>query len=121
MDGSHIPKHFESRFTKFYESYQLFKRFGYDVRKVQYSSLILTKQMSREDALSKLQCLPYHEKDIANEFEYVATKLGISTNELNEYLELPLKTYQDYRSQYSIYKIGAKIMRFIGLELGGKR
>ena len=114
-------KHFESRFTKFYESYWLFKRFGYDVRKVQYSSLILTKQMSREDALNKLQCLPYHEKDIANEFEYVATKLGISTNELNQYLELPLKTYEDYRSQYTTYKIGAKIMRFIGLELGGKR
>ena len=48
-------KHFESRFTKFYESYWLTERFGYDVRKVQYSSLILTKQMKREIALSLLQ------------------------------------------------------------------
>ena len=38
-------KHFESRFTKFYESYWLFERFGYDVRRVQFSSLILTNQM----------------------------------------------------------------------------
>ena len=29
-------KHFESRFTKFYESYWLPKRFGYDVRRVQF-------------------------------------------------------------------------------------
>ena len=30
-------KHFESRFTKFYESYWLPKKFGFDTRKVQYS------------------------------------------------------------------------------------
>ena len=54
-------KHFESRFTKFYESFWLPKRFGYDVRRVQYSSLILTKQMSRNDAIKKLKTLPYDE------------------------------------------------------------
>ena len=41
-------KHFESRFTRFYEGYWLPKRFGYDTRKVQFSSLILTGQMSRK-------------------------------------------------------------------------
>ena len=40
-------KHFESRFTTFYEGYWLPTRFGYDTRKVQFSSLILTGQMSR--------------------------------------------------------------------------
>ena len=48
-------KHFESRFTRFYESYWLPKKFGFDTRKVQYSSLILTNQMTREDALEKLK------------------------------------------------------------------
>ena len=114
-------KHFESRFTKFYESYWLFERFGYDVRKVQFSSLIVTNQMERDDALTKLQELPYNKVEIVHDLEYVATKLGITTNELNKYFELPKKTFEDYRSQYSIYKIGAKIMRLFGLELGGKR
>ena len=44
-------KHFESRFTKFYEGYWLPERFGFDTRRVQYSSLILTEQMKREDAI----------------------------------------------------------------------
>ena len=114
-------KHFESRFTKIYESYWLYERFGYDVRKVQFSSLIVTGQMEREDALSQLQKCPYDKEEIAHELEYVATKLGITTNELNQYFELPKKTFEDYRSQYSIYKMGAKIMRLFGLELGGKR
>ena len=38
-------KHFESRFTKFYEGYWLPQRFGFDTRRVQYSSLILTGQL----------------------------------------------------------------------------
>jgi N-acetyl sugar amidotransferase len=114
-------KHFESRFTKFYESYWLYERFGYDVRKVQFSSLIVTGQMSREDALSELKKPPFNQEEIIHEFEYVATKLGISVNELKEYFNAPKKTYRDYRSQYSIYMFGAKVMRLIGLELGGKR
>ena len=41
----YAQKHFESRFTRFYESYWLPEKFGFDTRKVQYSSLILTGQM----------------------------------------------------------------------------
>jgi len=40
-------KHFESRFTKFYEGYWLPTRFGYDTRRVQYSSLILDRKSTR--------------------------------------------------------------------------
>lgn len=114
-------KHFESRFTRFYESYWLPKKFGYDTRKVQYSSLILTNQMTREDALEKLIYPAYDPKTIKQEFEYIATKLGISPDELQSYMDAPNKTYKDYKSQESIYNIGAKVMRMLGLEKGGKR
>tara|TARA_X000000368_G_scaffold69703_1_gene50467 strand:+ start:1488 stop:2624 length:1137 start_codon:yes stop_codon:yes gene_type:complete len=114
-------KHFESRFTRFYESYWLPKRFGYDTRKVQYSSLILTQQMTRDEALKKLKSLPYDEESIKNDFEYVANKLSISTEELQSYMDMPKKTYKDYKSQESIYHYGAKAMRFLGIERGGKR
>lgn len=114
-------KHFESRFTRFYESYWLYERFGYDVRKVQFSSLILTGQMTRDEALEELKKLPYDKETIHHEFEYVATKLGISTQELQSYFEMPKKTYKDYKSQESIYLAGAKVLRMLGVERGGKR
>ena len=114
-------KHFESRFTRFYESYWLPKKFGFDTRKVQYSSLILTNQMTREDALEKLKHPAYDPKTIKQDFEYIATKLGISIKELQSYMDAPNKTYKDYKSQENIYNIGAKVMRFLGLEKGGKR
>lgn len=114
-------KHFESRFTRFYESYWLPEKFGYDTRKVQYSSLILTNQMTREEALEKLSKPAYDPDTIHHDFEFVATKLGISVEELQSYMDAPNKTYKDYKSQESIYNIGAKVMRLVGLERGGKR
>ena len=114
-------KHFESRFTRFYESYWLPQRFGYDTRRVQYSSLILTKQMTREEALERLSRPAHDEETIIQDFEYVATKLGITVAELQGYMSAPKKTYKDYQSQESIYAVGAAFLRVFGLVNGGKR
>lgn len=114
-------KHFESRFTKFYESYWLLKKFGYDTRKVQYSSLIVTGQMNRDEALEKLKTVAYNEETVKQDFEYVATKLDISVKELQSYMDAPNKTYKEYKNQMWIYEIGAKVMRMLSFEKGGKR
>jgi hypothetical protein len=109
-------KHFESRFTKFYEGYWLPIKFGFDTRRVQYSSLILTGQMTREEALADLVQPPYDEETIAQDFEYVATKLGISAAELQGYMEAPCKSYKDYKNQLYLFLLGARLMQLMGLE-----
>ena len=114
-------KHFESRFTGFYEGYWLPKKFGFDTRRVQFSSLILTKQMTREQALEKLSRPPFDESTIVHEFEYVSTKLGISVAELQSYMDAPNRTYRDYKSQSSTFSIGAAVMKLLGLERAVKR
>ncbi len=114
-------KHFESRFTKFYEGYWLPVKFGYDTRKVQYSSLILTKQMTRDEALEKLTKPPFDENTIQQDFEYIATKLDISVDELSGYFNAPNKSYKDYKHQEAIYNLGAKVVKSLGLVRGGKR
>jgi len=114
-------KHYESRFTRFYEGYWLPKKFGFDTRKVQFSSLIVTGQMTREEALEKLKTPALDDATVRQEFEYVANKLGISTDELQGYMDAPNKTYKDYKSQEAFYLMGAKVMKALGLELGGKR
>ncbi len=114
-------KHFESRFTRFYEGYWLPKKFGFDTRKVQFSSLIVTGQMTREEALEKLKTSPLDDITVRQEFEYVANKLRISIEELQGYMDAPNKTYRDYKSQEGFYMLGARVMKALGLELGGKR
>lgn len=114
-------KHFESRFTKFYEGYWLPERFGYDTRKVQFSSLILTEQMSREEALEKLHKPAYDPLTIEVEFNYIATKLGIASEELRKYFNMPKKYYWDYKNQQHIFRIGARVLNFLGVEKVKKR
>lgn len=109
-------KHFESRFTKFYEAYWQPKKFGIDKRKVQFSSLILTKQMTRKEALEKLSKPAYDENTIKHDFEYIATKLGISVAELQGYLDAPNKSYRDYKSQLGTFVLGTKVMTALGME-----
>ncbi len=114
-------KHFESRFTKFYEGYWLPTRFGYDTRRVQYSSLILTGQMTRLEALGKLEKPAYDATSIDEEFEYIATKLGISVEELRGYHCMPLKSYRDYKNRLWLFNVGAKVLRAVGVERAIKR
>ena len=114
-------KHFESRFTRFYESYWLPERFGFDTRRVQFSSLILTNQMSRDEAIEILKQPSYDKENIKHEFEYISSKLDMSIDELKDCINMPLKTYKDFKSQDYIYKIGATVSRILSLEAGGKR
>lgn len=106
-------KHFESRFTRFYESFWLPKRFGYDTRRVQFSSLIVTGQMTRQDALKELETCPYDHDYEKNEFEYIANKLGINVDELQSYLKMPKKWYYDYRNEKIIFDLGARVLNFL--------
>ena len=114
-------KHFESRFTRFYEGYWLPGRFGFDTRKVQYASLILTEQMTRDEAMERLRGPAYDEATIKQDFEYVATKLGISVAELQGYFDAPRRTFRDYKSQQHTFAAGAQVMKWLGIERAGKR
>ena len=114
-------KHHESRFTRFYESYWLPEKFGFDCRKVQYSSLILTKQMIRKDALDLLKSPSFDPQLIQEDLRYISNKLDINVNELEHYFNSKNKTYKDYKNLEWIYKIGSTVLRKLGIERGGKR
>jgi N-acetyl sugar amidotransferase len=114
-------KHFESRFTKFFEGYWLPERFGFEPLRVQLAGLILTGQISRDEALDRLSRPAYDPESIGSEFSYIATKLGITDEELRGYFKMPKRFYYDYRNQQTLFRIGARLMRSLGLEKVKKR
>lgn len=114
-------KHFESQFTKFFEAYWLPERFGFDTRRVQFSSLILTEQMSRDEALEQMKKPAYNPETIHEEFNAIAAKLGITSEELRSYFNMPKKFYWDYKNQEFIFNLGAKVLKFLGIEKSVKR
>lgn len=109
-------KHYESRFTRFYEGFWLPTRFGYDKRRAHFSSLILTGQLSRQDALEKIAKPAYDEETVAQDFEYIATKLGLGIQELRGLLNSPKKTYRDYKNNMALIDLGAKVLRLLGIQ-----
>jgi hypothetical protein len=109
-------KHSESRFTSFYEGYWLPKKFGYDKRRTYLSSLILTKQLTREEALSIIAKPAIDERTAAREFEYVAKKLDLTVRELQAIFDGENKSYRDYRNNMALITLGANVMRVLGME-----
>ncbi len=108
-------KHYESRFTRFYEGFWLPTKFGYDKRRAHFSSLILTGQLTREEALERVSKPPCSEEQMAQDFEYVATKLGIEQDELRALLEGPKKCFRDYKNDRALIRLGTSVLRTVGV------
>lgn len=109
-------KHHESRFTRFYEDYWLPRRFGFDKRRAHFSSLIMTGQMTRDQALERIAKPEMDEQFLNQEFEYVAHKLGLSVSELQAIFESPIKTFRDYKNKRDLISFGSNVLRKLGLE-----
>jgi N-acetyl sugar amidotransferase len=109
-------KHHESRFTRFYEDYWLPRKFGFEKRRAHFSSLIMTGQMTREDAIDRISRPEMSEHFLVQEFEYTAHKLGLTTDQLQQLFDAPNKTCRDYKNKRWLIGLGANIMRWLGLE-----
>jgi N-acetyl sugar amidotransferase len=114
--GKFKHKHHESRFTRFYEDYWMPKKFGYEKRRAHFSSLILTGQMTRDEALDRISRPEMDDHFLQQEFEYVANKLDLTVNELQEIFEGENKTYNDYHNKKWLIDLGARAQRLLGME-----
>jgi hypothetical protein len=74
--------------------------------------------MTREEALEKLSRPAWDENTIVAEFEYIATKLGITIEELHSYLDAPNKSQRDYKNQEWFIQLGARTMIALGMWKG---
>ena len=89
-------KHGESIFTKFFQNYYLPARFGYDKRRPHFSSLIVSGQMSRDEAMEKLAEPLYSSKELEIDIVYLFKKLGIGRNEFEKLIMAPKHSFLEY-------------------------
>jgi N-acetyl sugar amidotransferase len=87
--------HLENRFTAFYHSYFIPRRWGTDFRVLGYAGLVRCGQMSREEGLAKLAEPAYLEPDL---LQYVKKRLGYSEAEFERVMTLPKRSYRDYET-----------------------
>lgn len=108
-------KHFEDLLTKFLEGWWVPTRFGHDIRRAQLSSLVITGQMNRDEALKILDEPPLSEEESKELFSEVARRLEISEEELQSFHDMP-KCTEKFKSQEKLYNMGIRLYEILGLE-----
>jgi len=89
-------KHYESLWTKFYQSHILPRKFGVDKRKAHLSTLICSGQITRQQALEELMKPAYDPKELEHDMPVVLMKIGVSDEEFEDLMKLPIKKHQEY-------------------------
>lgn len=109
-------KHHESRFTRFFEDYWLPLKFGFDRRRAHFSSLILTGQMARSEALTRIERPELSPHFLEQEFEYVANKLDLSASQLREIFNGDNRTCDEYKNKMGWINFAARVMKRLGVD-----
>jgi len=113
-------KHGESLFTRFFQNYYLVQRFGYDKRKPHLSSLIVSGQITRDEALKELEKPLYEKQELENDIYYFRKKLGLSKEEFEKIMRVPKRKAIDFPSDFWKYKLMKKTQKFLE-NITGKR
>lgn len=106
-------KHFESRFTKWQQLYYRPRKFGYDERRAYLSSLVLSGQTTREQALTGLAADAENEKQAEKDTEYILKKLQLAEDEFAQIMAQPPKTFRDYPSNYMLFNFKTAVREWL--------
>lgn len=80
-------KHLENTLTKVIQLKWFVEKFNVDKRKSHLSSLIVSGQMTREEALLELEKPMYDEAEMKEDVDYILSELNISEEEFNNLLK----------------------------------
>lgn len=113
-------KHYESIFTRFYQAYILPTKFGVDKRKGHYSSLICSGQMTRDEALAEMEKEIYPADMMEKDKKFVLEKLGLTNEDFEEIMSLPIRRHEDFPSSARIGGI-LRSIRSVFRNIKGRR
>lgn len=102
-------KHYESIYTRFFQSYILPQKFNIDKRKAHYSNLICSEQMSRDEALIELSKPVYDSKLMQEDKEYVIKKLDLTPLLFEEMMAAEQKLFLNYKTNYKLISFLKKV------------
>ena len=106
-------KHFESTYTRFYQSFFLPQKFGIDKRYGHLSDLINSGQISREEALQEIGKPACPVEVAKSDIAYAIKKLGLSQAEFETILNDSPKSFRDYRNSFSKVELLKKMVNFL--------
>lgn len=109
-------KHFESRFTKYFQSVYLPRKFGYDKRRYHLSCLVMNGEMTRAEALNELEQPPYPVEQQREDEAYILKKLDLDPEEWRKILDAPPTPDDAYFSQAKLFNLAQRLLGRKGLD-----
>jgi aminotransferase len=114
-------KHGESVYTRFFQEYYLPEKWGFDKRKLHFSTLIVSGQMTRDEALEKLEEPLYSEGEQEDELAYVTKKLGFSTQAWDEVMASERRYFFDYPNSAWMFDYDNPLVQYVRAVGKGER
>jgi N-acetyl sugar amidotransferase len=106
-------KHYESIYTRFFQSYILPRKFNIDKRRAHLSNLIMSGQIERDAALAQMEEPVYPAKLLAEDRTYVIKKLGISESAFEAIMSAPPKLFVDYPNSFDRIEKAKHVIQFL--------
>ncbi len=89
-------KHYESRFTKFFQGWYLPTKWGYDKRLAHLSSLVVSGQITRDAAWREFSTGALPIAEIEADKEYMMNKLAVTREEFKALMQVPNTPHEAY-------------------------
>ena len=106
-------KHYESNYTKFYQGHILPQKFKIDKRKLHLSALILSNQITRDEAIEDLQNPIYPAGQLERDEDYFRKKFNLSSQDYEKILNEKPKTFKHYPNNYKLLSILKWLVTFL--------
>lgn len=116
LDWINPGAHYYDDLYQSFITYVLRIKFNIDRRRFNYSALIRSEQMTREEALEKIN--EHYVIEDPEVIDKCIKWLRISRDEFEDYLSLPIKTFRDYSTSYNFIKamrLPIKILSDLGI------
>lgn len=106
-------KHHESRWTRWFQAHYLPTKFGFDKRRAHLSSMVVAGEITREEALKRMEAPLYDPAQLKIDEDFVIKKLGISENEFRSIMAAPPRSYSDFANEEWVYKLKHRVARIV--------
>ncbi len=109
-------KHLENKLTAFIQLVWFPQKFGVDKRTSHLSSMIVSGQMTRENALKEL-AEPLYDKDVMDQYiALIKQKMHLSDDEFDQIMHAGIHQHNEYRTEDDTlrYKAYRKLLKWLG-------
>lgn len=109
-------KHYESIFTRFVQTYYLPKKFNVDKRTSHLSSLIVSGQMTRAEALHELSKPLYDEAEMDKDITFILGMLKLTRQEFDAIMTGPKHRHTEYEVSHltKFAALARKFRKYLG-------